>query len=126
MYTVRHGLSVGMERCNGSFLLSLKVIGKLTHEDYEIVVPMLENSISGISHPDIHVLVDATELEGWEMRAAWDDLKLGLKHGREFSRVAIVGNKTWEKVASKIGGWFIAGEMRLFEDVPSALDWLNA
>lgn len=126
MKVVRHGLSIGMERVHGTFRMTLKIAGKLTHEDYEVMVPMLESAIEGIKHPEITALIDITELEGWEMRAAWDDLKLGLKHGREFKKIAIIGSKTWLKAASTIGSWFIAGEMKYFEDDAAAVEWLNS
>lgn len=121
----RHGLAVGIERANHSIYMTLKVTGKLSHEDYELMVPMLESAINGIQSPEIKALIDATELEGWEIRAAWDDLKLGVKHGREFKKIALVGNKDWQKYASKVGSWFISGEVKYFEDTSSALDWLN-
>ena len=35
----RHGLSIGIERVGSEFFLSLKAIGKLTHEDYETITP---------------------------------------------------------------------------------------
>ena len=31
----RHGLSIGIERVDNNFFLSLKAVGKLTHEDYK-------------------------------------------------------------------------------------------
>jgi hypothetical protein len=86
----------------------------------------LESAIEGIKHPEIKALIDATELQGWEMRAAWDDLKLGLRHGREFKKIALLGNKEWQKYASKVGSWFISGEIKYFEDASAALGWLNA
>ena len=36
----RHGLSVGIERLESEFFLSLKAIGKLTHADYETIPPI--------------------------------------------------------------------------------------
>ena len=46
------------------------------------------------------------------LRALWDDCKLGLRHGKKFSRVAIYGNKAWLKYAAKIqGGHFRGNEM---------------
>ena len=83
----RHGLSIGIERDNNQLFLFLEVIGKLTHEDYGIITPMLESALEGLTEPKIRVLIDAFAMEGWEPRAAWDDLKLGLKHGNEFERV---------------------------------------
>jgi hypothetical protein len=126
MKIVRHGLSVGFEHSGHGIYMTLKVSGKLRHEDYEIMVPMLESAIAGIKSPEIKALIDATELEGWEVRAAWDDLKLGVKHGREFKKIAILGNKDWQKYVSKVGSWFISGEIKYFEDASEALEWLNA
>jgi len=125
MTIVRHGLSVGLERVGNEFFWSLRVAGKLRHEDYEIIVPMLEAAMEGVDDPHVRVFIDATQLEGWEMRAAWDDLKLGLKHGREFSKIAIVGNSQWQALGTRIASWFISGEAKYFEDEKSAMEWLR-
>jgi hypothetical protein len=86
---------------------------------------MLESAVQAVEHPQIKAFVDVTELDGWELRAAWDDFKLGLKHGKEFYRIALVGDEPWERVATKVAGWFIAGETEYFEDPDEALDWLS-
>lgn len=121
-----HGLSVGIETQGSEVVVTLKAIGTLTHDDYRLFVPMLERALEAIEHPRIRALIDATELRGWAARAAWDDFKLGLKHGREFQRIAIVGNRQWQETAAKVGSWFIAGEARYFEnDWQAARSWLN-
>ncbi|MBN8430041.1 STAS/SEC14 domain-containing protein [Microbulbifer salipaludis] len=126
MSDYHHGFSVSIERTgNERVVMSLHARGKLQHEDYETLVPMLESAIAGMEHPKIDVLMDMRELEGWEIRAAWDDLKLGVKHGRKFNKVAIVGSQSWQEVAAKIGTWFIGGEARFFEDKAPALAWLE-
>ena len=86
---------------------------------------MIENALVGIKEPKIKVLVDAREFEGWDIRAAWDDLKFGLKHSKEFTKLAFVGNKKYESYSIKISNWFMSGEMRYFEDIDSAIAWLN-
>ncbi|VAW99999.1 hypothetical protein MNBD_GAMMA22-1081 [hydrothermal vent metagenome] len=121
----RHGLSIGIERIEDQFLLSLKAQGKLTHKDYEIITPMIDSALAAVKEPKVKVLIDGTELEGWQARAAWDDFKLGLKHGNEFEKVAIYGNKKWQELVAKIGSWFIAGEIKYFENVDDAITWLN-
>jgi len=121
----RHGLSIGIERAGSDFFLSLKAVGKLTHEDYEIITPMIDSALNGVRTPKIKALIDGTEMEGWELKAAWDDFKLGLKHGRVFDKVAIFGNKNWPEITAKIGSWFIAGEIKYFENSDDALVWLN-
>ncbi len=121
----RHGLSIGIERTNGNFFLSLKAQGTLTHEDYETITPMIDSALKEVKEPKVKVLIDGTELNGWEPRAAWDDFKLGLKHGNEFEKIAIYGNKDWQKMAAKIGGWFISGEVKYFDNYDDAIAWLN-
>ncbi|WP_027872945.1 STAS/SEC14 domain-containing protein [Spongiibacter marinus] len=126
MKVEKHGLSIGIDRVGEAFFLSLKAQGKLTHEDYEIITPMIDGALQKVESPKVKALIDGTELEGWELRAAWDDLKLGLKHGSEFEKIAIVGNKRWQERLSKVGGWFISGEVQYFENENEALAWLNS
>lgn len=121
----KHGLSIGIERIQSNIFLSLKAIGKLTHEDYVLITPMIDSALSEVKMPKVNVLIDGTEMEGWELRAAWDDFKIGLKHGSEFKKIAIYGNKNWQEIAAKIGSWFISGEVKYFEDYESAFNWLN-
>lgn len=124
MKVMRHGLSVGIERVDSEFFLSIKAVGKLTHEDYKTITPMLESALKGVSDPSIKLFFDASELDGWELRAAWDDFKLGLAHNKEFTRVAVLGHKKWLELSSKIGSWFMAGEYHYFEDYNQAMEWL--
>jgi hypothetical protein len=121
----RHGLSVGIDRVGDDFFISMRVQGKLTHEDYARITPMLDAALNEVDHPKANVLLDATEFEGWELRAAWDDFKLGLKHGSDFNKIAIVGDKHWQQWAAKIGSWFISGDACYFNDFAEALSWLN-
>ena len=122
----RHGLSIGIERVGSKFFLSLKAVGKLTHEDYNIISPLIDSALEGVKDPKVTVFIDGSELEGWELRAAWDDFRLGLKHGNEFDKVAIFGNKKWQEYTSKIASWFVSGEVKYFDDSRKALGWLQA
>ena len=126
MDNYRHGLSIGIETAGTDIFLSLKAIGKLTHEDYQTITPILDAALQGVKQPQVKVLVDGTELEGWEPRAAWDDFRLGLKHGNVFGKIAIYGNKNWQQITARVGSWFISGEVRYFEDMQEALAWLQA
>lgn len=125
MSMTKHGLSVGLERVQDEFLVVITAVGKLTHADYEFITPVLDSALREIDAEDVKVLVDITELRGWELRAAWDDFKLGLKHGSHFSRIAIYGDKEWQELAAKVGGWFIAGEVHAFTDYQEAWDWVT-
>lgn len=125
MSNQRHGLSIGLERSNDVFFLFLKAQGKLTHQDYETITPLLNSALSAVPSSKVNMLIDGTALEGWEARAAWDDLKLGLQHGSEFEKIAIYGNKSWQEFAAKMGSWFVSGEVRYFDNEDDALSWLT-
>jgi len=120
-----HGVSCGISRINNSFFMSIKIVGKLTHADYEMMVPMLENAIKDVKEPNIKVIVDMINFEGWEIRAAWDDLKLGIKHNHDFSKIALIGNKKWEEVMAKVSNWFISGDIQYFDNRQDGLSWLD-
>ncbi len=87
---------------------------------------MIDSALEEVKEPKVKVLFDGTELEGWKLRAAWDDFKLGLQHGSEFDKIAIYGNKNWQEIAAKIGTWFISGEVKYFEHYDDAVTWLNS
>jgi hypothetical protein len=121
----KHGISFGLERVDEEFILFIKAQGKLTHSDYATMVPLLESALKGVEKPHLKVLADLSEFEGWELRAAWDDLKLGLKHGSEFEKIAIYGHKSWQELAAKVGSWFVSGDVKSFDDYEQALTWLT-
>ncbi|WP_428774937.1 STAS/SEC14 domain-containing protein [Vibrio sp.] len=125
MTNQKHGFSVGIDRIDDHFFLSFKAVGTLTHHDYQTMVPMVENALAAVTEPRINVFFDATELEGFELRAAWDDVRFGLKHGAEFERIALLGNKRWQELAAKLGGWFTSGEVEFFDNYDEAISWLE-
>jgi len=121
----QNGISIGIKRVNELFFIKMKLVGKLTHEDYETITPMIEKSLQSIDHPNIPLLVDATQFEGWSLEAVFDDLKIGLKHNGEFKKIAFVGNKSWQEYSIKLTNWFMSGKMEYFEDIGDAINWLD-
>ncbi len=47
------------------------------------------------------------------------------KHGSEFDKIAIYGNKNWQEITAKIGSWFMSGKVKYFENCDDALAWLH-
>ncbi|OQX73403.1 MAG: hypothetical protein B6D59_05780 [Campylobacteraceae bacterium 4484_4] len=119
-----HGLQIGIKRDGETFLMELRVEGKLTHKDYELFVPFIENAIKDAKAPKIKAYIDARGFKGWDIHGAWDDLKFGLKHNREFEKIAVVGNSWLEKAGINLSKIFMHGQMRYFEDPKEAKEWL--
>ncbi|MCG9552582.1 STAS/SEC14 domain-containing protein [Vibrio sp. Isolate31] len=120
----RHGISVGIERVRGETIIVSKAKGKLTHDDYQAMIPILKTTIKEIDSSALKMMVDISTLTGWELRAAWDDFKLGLELNSKIDKIAICGDKSWQELASKVGSWFVSGDIKSFEDHGSAIEWL--
>ncbi len=126
MALLTHGISIVIERYGDyDFLVTFNAIGTLTHQDYLVMVPVLEAALSEVAEPDIYALVDVTQFDGWELQAVWDDLKLGVKHVRHFERIAIVGKTTLQDVMTKLANWFTPAKVMFFVDKRDAVTWLK-
>ena len=121
-----HGLLIGISRVEETFFMKLKINGTLTHKDYQVMIPMIENAIKGVDEPKVHLLIDAINLDGLEARAAWDDLKFALTHMELFTKIAFVGNKKWEEYSIKISNYFMISDIKYFESIDEAIVWINS
>jgi hypothetical protein len=108
---------------NGGKLLEVRVSGKLSHDDYQQFVPTFERLVQ--QHGKIRVLFEMTDFHGWEAAALWDDIKFDLKHFSDIERLAMVGEKTWEKGMSVFCRPFTSATIRFFDDVEQARAWLS-
>ena len=103
----------------------VKASGKLTHEDYvDHLIPKLEEFIQ--QHDKLNVFFEVTDLKGWEWQAAWDDFKTGMKHRKDFNKIAITSDQAWMGSVVKFFSIFIHGEVRFFdyEDKDKAKSWI--
>jgi hypothetical protein len=121
----KHGFTIGLIRLDDENIVSMSAMGTLHDEDYKTMVPIIESLFKGIDSAKVKILFDASKLEGWDLKAAWDDFKFGLDHSSDFSKIAFLGDKKWEQIAAKIGNWFIPGEVKYFENEHAALQWLS-
>ncbi len=120
-----HAIAISIRQNGSDFIMTMKVVGKLKHSDYELLVPLMDKSIDGIKEPKIKILVDILEFEGYELRALWDDFKFGLKYNKEFSKIAVVGNKKWEEIGINMANWFMHADTKYFEELENANKWLS-
>lgn len=110
---------------NDKSILAFKASGKLTDADYQQFLPILEGLIRESACPSLYIELE--DFQGWEAKAAWDDLRFDLEHDRDFKRIAIVGDKVWEHSAIAVANFFTHTRMRFFSkaDATLAWDWLE-
>lgn len=75
-------------------MLAIHVSGKLEKADYEHFVAEFERLVS--QHGKLRVQFDMNAFHGWEVSAAWEDFKFGVKHFSDIERLAMVGEKKWQ------------------------------
>jgi universal stress protein A len=106
-------------------VIAVRVFGKLTGEDYRSLVPVLEERLRQMRQ--VNLIIELEDFQGWELDAAWGDLKFGIEHNRRIDRLAVVGERDWERWMTKIAGWFLHGEVRYFDhdDIDDAWAWIE-
>ena len=121
----RHGISIGIEKADESVFITMKAVGTLTHEDYELITPVIDEALRSQKEVQADVFMDVSEFDGWELRAAWDDFKIGITHGNDFRKIALYGHSQWQEKLAKVASWFTSGKVEYFQDKEEALAWLQ-
>jgi hypothetical protein len=106
-------------------ILGFKMSGKLHDEDYKQFVPAIEAAITKAGK--IRLLAQFVDFHGWDARALWDDIKFSTKHCLDLERIALVGDKTWEKWMAKVCKPFTMAKIRYFDaaEIDQAWNWLE-
>jgi stage II sporulation SpoAA-like protein len=107
-------------------VLGIEATGKVTHEDYRMVlIPTAEAMMAG--GPIKMLYVAGKEFVGYELEALWDDSTFGLKHWRQFTRIAVVTDTVWLRAAVSMFCPFFPSEIRLFRlaDLAAAKVWIQ-
>jgi hypothetical protein len=108
--------------------LGFRVRGEIEREDYEVLTPELRRAIeAGGGLRTLYVVEDLGEIEP---RALWADAKvevnLGVEHRDAWVRSAIVTEIEWIVRATKLFGWMVPGEARVFRlaELDQAKTWV--
>ncbi|GEM_PF-792235 len=108
-------------------IVTICASGTLTANDYDAALPELEHAIELADDP-LRIMIRLENFSGWEIEAAWKDLKFGLTLGGDLGRVAVVGENKLEEWGTKLSAPFIGAEMKYFstDQEVAAQSWLEA
>jgi len=122
MTTALHSIEVAESGCAN--VLAVRLSGRLTSEDYEVFVPEIERLIK--AHGKVRLLVQLEAFHGWTGAAAWEDTKFGLRHYADIERIAIVGDRAWEKGMALLCRPFTAAKVQYFDvaEMAAAKEWI--
>ena len=109
-------------------LLAVQARGRVTSEDYErLFLPALEAMIQKRGAARV-LFVMGPDFVGYTVGAAWDDAVFGMRHRKDFERVAVVGGPEWMQWGVNLAGRLVSGETRTFalDDLDAARQWVAA
>jgi hypothetical protein len=105
--------------------VEVTVKGKLAKEDYDLFVPAFEAAVAAAGKLRLLFIMD--DFHGWEAGALWADIKFDLKHFKDIERLAMVGDRKWEKGMSVFCKPFTTAKIRYFDKsrINDARAWLR-
>lgn len=87
--------SVELQELANGKVVKIVASGKQTKASYDFFIPELDSLAE--RHGKLRLLFEMVEFEGWTLGAAWEDLKFSCTHFNHIERIAIVGDRRWEK-----------------------------
>lgn len=114
-----------LEQTEGN-VIATKAIEKLATSDYNILLPILINRLG--NYNKLRWFFEMENFKGWELKAFWEDAKFDLKHANDFEKIAMVGEKTWQKWMAIFMRPFTNAEIKYFdsEERDTALAWIKS
>lgn len=106
-------------------LIAIKLSGMVSESDFDAsaseIAPIVEDERTKL------VLVDWSDLEGWEPGAKSVGTWFGMHHWATIHRIAILADQKWDDERQRIADIFKAAVVRRFspQERASALEWLN-
>lgn len=108
-----------------SSTLFLEISEKLRKEDYEEFIQVVESMLQ--KHGKIRMLVEMRDFHGWDAGALWEDIKFDVRHFNDIERLALIGDKQWQKGMAVFCKPFTKAKVRYFDasEVRQAGVWIE-
>ena len=102
-------------------VLAFKLSGKLHDEDYRTFTPVVDAAVA--AEGKVRMLAQFENFHGADLHAAWDDLKFGIKHYKDFERLAVVGDTKWEEWMARFSRPFTRAAVKYFDVSEAEAAW---
>ncbi|MVF23148.1 STAS/SEC14 domain-containing protein [Methylocaldum sp. BRCS4] len=107
-------------------ILAFRLRGKLHDEDYRTFLPGVDAAVAA-AQGKLRLLAQFEDFHGWDVQAAWEDFKFGVRHYADFDRIAFVGERRWQKWMAVICKPFTKAEVKYFDasEIETAWAWVR-
>jgi hypothetical protein len=102
--------------------IAVTVMGQFTLDDYH----EFEQAVAyGVQFQGaVSVLFDLRDMLSYSVDVAWEELKFSRAHKNDFDRIAILTGDEWVAWSMWINRLFMSADIRLFDDLEMAQDWI--
>jgi hypothetical protein len=106
-------------------LFGLRISGTLTDEDYDTLVPFLQEKVKIYDTARFCFAMDG--VDAWEPEDRWEGLTFDVRHTRGIDKVAVVADEPWEAWLDKLEILFPEAEINAYDsdDEEEAWTWLR-
>lgn len=105
-------------------LLQASVYAEFTLADYKEFERAVTSELK--TRPKLRLLVDLSNMAGFTVDVAWEDIKFTRAHAHDFERIAVVvAHDEWASWAGWLATAFTDAQVQLFEDEAAATRWLQ-
>ena len=119
-------MAITLTESSAGKVLEARVTEKFTHADYQQFASRFEAMLK--PHAKLNVLFEMVNFHGWDAAVVWDDIKFDVKHFWDIERLAMIGDKKWEKAISVVSQLFTTAKVRYFDAaaVNEARAWVSS
>jgi hypothetical protein len=106
-------------------VLGYKFTGTITVDDFKKMEPEVDALV--LKEGNVRILFNLTGFKWEKIDALVADLKFGHKFHEKIQKLAVIGDKTWEKWITQLALRFYAKEAKYFpsSDTAKAWSWLR-
>ena len=106
-------------------LIAVRVSAILTTEELTQFKAMIKHVID--QYGEVRLYFEMEQFDGWQPESFLDNALFDLLHARQFSKVALVGEKTWQAWLAKLVNLVKWGEVKYFdlEQRVQAIEWVQ-
>lgn len=101
--------------------------GHVTKADYEtVLIPAINAKLE--THDKVRIYYEvASDFDGFDPGAMWDDTKVGFRHFLRWERFAVVTDVEWIRQTMKFVGFLMPGEFKVFSsaEADKARRWVS-
>ena len=103
--------------------LNVSIYSELSLADFKEFEAAVNNELKHA--PKIKLLLNLSKMSSYTVDVMWEDIQFTRRHARDFKRIAVVTSHLWATWLGWLPSAFTDADIKHFEDVAAAEDWLR-